>query len=706
MNAANQSEILQPAGDAGGAQPDAGAPEHFVNRDLSLLEFNRRVLEHALDPDTPLLERVLFLCICCSNLDEYFEVRVSGVKKRAEFGSARPDPDGLSATQILAHISEAAHELVARQYLLLNEELLPSLESAGVRFLRREQWSAAQAEWIKRYFDEEVLALLTPMGLDPAHPFPMVLNKNLNFIVTLSGKDAFGRAIDRAIVQVPRSLPRLMMLPDEDPRQSRKDLVFLSSVIHAHVSDLFPGMEITGCYQFRVTRDADLLLDDEEVEDLMRALEGELPERRFGEEVRLEVDEKMPAELREFLRQQFSLSDDEVYQVNGPVNLGRLQAIYRMLNRPDLKHPPFTPGMPGRLGRSSNIFETIRAGDLLLHHPYESFSPVVELLRQAAADDNVLAIKQTLYRTGPNSVIVDALVDAARGGKEVTVIIELRARFDEEANIDLANRLHAAGAHVAYGVVGYKTHAKMLLVIRREAGELRRYAHLGTGNYHASTARLYTDFGLLTCDVEITQDVHKLFQQLTGLGKMSKLKKLLQSPFTLHKAMLQHIAREADHARAGKPARIIAKMNALTEREVIEALYRASQAGVQIDLIIRGACCLRPGIPGVSETIRVRSIVGRFLEHTRIFYFENNKDPQVFCASADWMDRNLHLRVETCFPIPEKRLRKRVIEHGLMAYLRDNTEAWEMRADGSYVRLSPDADEPFSAQQTLVTELS
>jgi polyphosphate kinase len=686
-------------------RPDLGAPENYINRDLSLLEFNRRVLEQARDASNPLLERVLFLCICSGNLDEYFEVRVSGIKKRAQYSSSRPDADGQTPSELLVRISSAAHQLVQEQYQLLNDELLPALQAQGIRFPKRDAWSAARARWVKKYFDEEVLALLTPMGLDPAHPFPRVLNKNLNFIVTLSGKDAFGRSSNLAIVQVPRSLPRLIPMPHDNRKTEREgaDIVFLSSVIHAHVSDLFPGMEVTGCHQFRVTRDADLLVDNEEVEDLLRALEGELPDRRFGDEARLEVDETMPEDLRELLREQFELSPDDVYRVDGPVNLGRLQAIYQQVLRPDLKFPPFTPGLPQVLQRKADIFEQIRAGDLLLHHPFETFSPVVELLRQAATDENVLAIKQTLYRTGPNSSIVDALVDAARGGKEVTVIIELRARFDEEANIELANRLHAAGAHVAYGVVGYKTHAKMLLVVRREGHALRRYAHLGTGNYHAATARLYTDYGLLTADTETTQDVHKLFHQLTGLGKAIRLKKLLQSPFTLHRSMLDYIAQEATNAKAGKPAHIIAKMNALTEKDVIRALYEASCDGVEIDLIVRGACCLRPGVPGVSDNIRVRSIVGRFLEHTRIFYFENAGAPLVFGASADWMDRNLHLRVETCFPIENKRLRKRVVTQGLELYLADNTQAWEMRANGTYTRRQP-GDEPAVCAQSILID--
>lgn len=687
------------------AEPNLGAPEHYINRDLSLLEFNRRVLEHASDTTNPLLERLRFLCICSLNLDEYFEVRVSGVKKRAQYGSSRPDADGQSAVELLSHITTGARALVDRQYEVLNNELLPELAEHGIRFLKRDEWSTAQAKWIKDYFDSEAVALMTPMGLDPVHPFPRVLNKNLNFIVTLSGKDAFGRLGKLAIVQVPRSMPRVISLSVGRASETQ-DFVFLSSVIHAHVSELFPGMEVTGCHQFRVTRDADLLLDNEDVDDLLHALEGELPDRRFGDEVRLEVDDTCPEDLRAFLRGQFDLTEDDVFQCNGPVNLARMQAIYSLVDQPDLKFKPFTPGMPSRFRRIGSIFETLDAGDVLLHHPFESFTPVVDMMRQAATDPKVLAIKQTLYRTGPDSALVDALVDAARVGKEVTVIIELRARFDEEANIDLANRLHDAGAHVAYGVVGYKTHAKMLLIVRREGRKLRRYVHLGTGNYHQSTARLYTDYGLMTADPAIAEDVHKLFQQLTGLGKVEKLKKLLQSPFTLHKTLLERIANEAKNAQAGKAARIMAKVNGLTEPVIIKALYQASRDGVQIDLIVRGACCLRPGVPGVSENIRVRSIVGRFLEHTRVFYFENGGNAQVYGASADWMDRNLLQRVETCFPIENKALAKRVVQQGLLAYLADNTQSWNMQSNGTYIRATPGRSKRRSAQAELLESLT
>ncbi|MEE8321590.1 MAG: polyphosphate kinase 1, partial [Gammaproteobacteria bacterium] len=465
------------------------------------------------------------------------------------------------------------------------------------------------------------------------------------------------------------------------------------------VGYLFPGMKATGCYQFRVTRDSDLFVDDEEVDDLLRALEGELPSRRFSDAVRLEVAGNCPADVSNFLLQQFNLNDDALYQVNGPVNPNRLLAIPDLVDRPDLTYPGFTPDLPPRLIKHTCIFDMLRNGDILLHHPFQSFVPVIDFLKQAAADPNVLSIKQTLYRTGDDSAVVEALKDAARSGKEVTVVIELRARFDEEANIELASDLQEAGAHVVYGVVGYKTHSKMILVIRREGRQLRRYVHLGTGNYHARTARLYTDYGLMSCDKAVGEDVNRLFLQLTGLGRASKLKKLLQSPFTLHKSMMSFIQYEANTAREGKEARIIAKMNALVDPETIRTLYEASQAGVKIDLIIRGVCCLRPGVPGVSENIQVRSIVGRFLEHTRVFYFYHGGDELLFCSSADWMQRNFFHRVETCFPIEEKRPRDQIIKYGLLNYLSDNTQAWILQNDCSYKKAKPSNQKPRSAQQ-------
>ena len=683
---------------------DLTAPALYVNRELSLLEFNRRVLEQAKDETLPLLERLFFLCIFGRNLDEFFEIRVSGLKKRLAHGLLQPGSDGLAPAAVLTAVSETAHRLVDDQYEILNRDLLPGLEREGIRFLARESWSEELSRWVASYFNSQVLPVMSPMGLDPAHPFPRILTKSLNFIVQLSGKDAFGRNIDMAIVQASRSLPRLIPIP-QTVSKGRHNFVFLSSIIHAHVGDLFPGMEVSGCYQFRLTRNGDLSVENEEVEDLLRAVQGELPERPFGSSVRLEVAENCPRKLCAFLLRTFSLTEEDLYTVNGPVNLGRIQQVRELLERPELEYPPFTPRTTVRVG--DDVFDVIRRGDILLHHPFDPFSPVVEFIRQSANDPDVLAIKQTLYRTSSESAIVDALVDAARGGKEVTVIIELRARFDEEANIQHAHRLQDAGAHVAYGVVGHKTHAKLSLVVRREGrrGKLRCYVHLGTGNYHEKTVRSYTDFGLITCDEAIGGDVLKLFQQLTGLGKSFRLKRLLQAPFTLHKSLLNLIERETEMAAQKKPARIIAKMNGLTEPKVIRALYKASQAGVRIDLIVRGICCLRPGIEGVSDNIRVRSIVGRFLEHTRVSYFHNAGHPEVYCSSADWMERNFHMRVETWFPILDSKLAEQVVTEGLMHYLDDNVQAWSMASDGTYQRSRPGSAKARCAQQILLDRL-
>jgi polyphosphate kinase len=615
-------------------------PELYINRELSLLEFNRRVLEQAKDKSVPLLERLRFLCISSTNLDEFFEIRVAGLKEQVKYGSVQTGADNMTPVEALKHISEVCRDLVSEQYRLLNEVLIPDLAKEKIRIIRRANWKPKHTRWIKRYFNRELLPVLSPIGLDPAHPFPKVLNKNLYFIISLEGKDAFGRESGLAIVQAPRSLPRIIHLP-KDQTSGPHDFVLLSSIIHAHVGDLFPGMKATGCYQFRVTRNSELFVDDEEVDNLLRALEGELPSRRFNDAVRLEVADNCTEEVSNFLLQQFNLGSQDLYQVNGPVNLNRLLEIHELVDRPDLVYPGFVPDMPPRLIKQTNIFESLHNGDILLHHPFQSFVPVIDFLRQAAADPSVLSIKQTLYRTGVDSVIVEALKDAARSGKEVTVVIELMARFDEQANIELASDLQEAGAHVVYGVVGYKTHAKMIMVVRREGRHLRRYVHLGTGNYHARTARLYTDYGLLTSDQAVGEDVNKIFHQLTGLGRATKMKKLLQSPFTLHKALLEYIRTEIKNAKDGKQARIIAKMNALVEPEIIRTLYEASQAGVKVDLIVRGVCCLRPGIKGVSENIHVRSIIGRFLEHTRVFYFYHGGEELLFCSSADWMPRNL-----------------------------------------------------------------
>ncbi len=673
-------------------------PELYINRELSLLEFNRRVIAQASDESVPLLERLRFLCIASTNLDEFFEIRVSGIKQQVKYGSVQTGPDNQTPAEILSRISQIAHELVQEQYRVLNEVITPALTKEKILVLRRKAWVPNVARWVKRYFNNNVLPVLSPIGLDPSHPFPRVLNKNLYFIISLEGKDAFGRETDLAIVQAPRSLPRVVPVTSKHT-SGPHDFILLSSIIHAHVNDLFPGMKVTGCYQFKVTRDGDLFVDSEEVDDLLLALEGELPSRRFSDAVRLEVVDNCPEELCSFLLQKFGLDETDLYKVHGPVNLHRLSAILDLANRPDLVYPGFTPDIPPRLQKSNNIFDTLRNGDILLYHPFQSFAPVVDFLRQAAHDPNVLSIKQTLYRTGVDSAIVEALKDAARIGKEVTVVIELLARFDEEANIEMANDLQEVGAHVVYGIVGYKTHAKMCMVVRREGRVLRRYVHLGTGNYHSRTARIYTDYGLFTCDKDIGLDVNRLFLQMTGLGRAGKLKKLLQSPFTLLKRLLELIDAEAKNAMRKKEARIIVKMNALVDPDLIRALYRASQAGVKIDLIIRGVCCLRPGVKGVSENIHVRSIVGRFLEHSRVFYFYHGGKELLFCSSADWMPRNMHNRVETCFPIDEKRPRDQVLTYGLNNYLIDNCQSWIMQTDGSYKRQKPGSNKLRSAQQ-------
>ena len=681
------------------------SPDLFINRELSLLEFNRRVLEQAKSTDVPLLERLRFLCISGSNLDEFFEIRVSGLKQQEALGATQRGPDNLSPTEQLQRIATLAHELVDEQYRVLNDVLFPLLDAEGIRFLRRSQWNAAQEEWLADFFHRELAPILTPIGLDPAHPFPRIINKNLTFIVTLEGKDAFGRNSGMAVVQAPRALPRVVRLA-QDLAEHPYDFVFLSSIIHAHVDELFPGMRAVGCYQFRATRNSDLFVDEEAVEDLKIALEGELPSRRFGDAVRLELADDCPREVGQFLTDEFELLPEDVYYCNGPVNLMRLNAIPDLVDRPDLKYPGFSPGVPRRIQAAPDIFAAIRARDILLHHPFHSFAPVLDFLRSAARDPDVLSIRQTLYRTGADSSVVEALIEAAANGKEVLVVIELRARFDEAANIELANDLQEAGAQVVYGIVGYKTHAKMLMAIRRENGELRRYVHLGTGNYHASTARLYTDYGLLTCDPELTADVASMFQQLTAMGRAGQLNKMLQSPFTLHETMLAQIEAEIAHAKAGRPSGVVAKMNQLIEEDVIQALYRASQAGVRVRLVVRGICSLRPGIKGVSDNIDVRSIVGRFLEHARIFVFENGGQTKVYLSSADWMGRNFFSRVEACFPIEDKRIKKAVLQEGIAPYLDDNTQAWVLKSDGSYERAESGADDRRCAQEELLVKLT
>src|SRR6266478_9168431 len=661
-------------------------PQLYFNRELSFLEFNQRVLEQAKDPSIPILERVRFLCISCAILDEFFEIRVASLKELLEAGAVHGGPDGLSVPEQLKAIRLNAVRLVDEQYQVLNDVLMPEVAEKGVVFVSPDMWTEAQAAWLADYFVREVEPVLSPLALDPARPFPKILNKSLNFAVVVEGEDGFGRNSGLAVVQAPRSLPRLIRLPDE---LGSRNFVFLGTIVEAFVSKLFAGMHMRGCYQFRVTRNSDLFVEQEEVDDLLRAVEGELASRRYGDAVRLETAHDCPEEILTYLRGQFALNADDLYKVSGPVNLNRLMALYDLVDRTELKYAAFTPSIPERLRTGNDIFATLRAGDVLLHQPFQSFGPVMDFIRQSAEDPQVLAIKQTLYRAGSDSAIVGALAGAAQAGKDVTVIIELRARFDEEANIELANKLQEAGAHVMYGVFGYKTHAKLLMVVRREEKGLRRYCHLGTGNYHPKTARLYTDYGLMTADESIGEDIHEIFLQLTGLTRIPRLRKLLHAPFSLHQALLDKIEREAEHARAGKPARIMAKLNALTEPTVIQALYRASRVGVDIELIIRGVCCLRPGVHGVSERIRVRSIVGRFLEHSRIFYFENAGEPEIYLGSADWMQRNLYERVEVLFPLKDAGLRRRIKEEILPAYLADTRAARLLGADGKFSRTRP-----------------
>jgi len=679
--------------------PNFRAPENFINRELSFLEFNQRVLDLAQDPAVPLLERLRFLTISSANLDEFFEIRVATLYERREGGSTSVGLDGRSVGEQIDAIHARTRRLVDEQYRTLNDVLTPELLAAGIDLTYHPDLTAAEERALEQHFQLNVEPVLSPLALDPARPFPRIQNKSLNFIVRLEGTDAFGRDTNLAIVQVPRSLPRVIPMPGRQTAGLMR-LAYLSAVIQRFAGHLFEGMAVKGCWQFRVTRNSDLFVDEEEVDDLRRAIEGELADRRYGDAVRLETAHDCPPELTAFLLEQFGLSSADHYRLPGPVNLNRLASVYDLADRPDLKFPNYTPDSPARFA-DGDVFAAIRENDVMVHHPFQSFAPVMDFLRRAAKDPAVLAIKQTLYRSGSDSAVVDALVEAARNGKDVTVIVELMARFDEAANLELASRLQEAGAHVVYGVVGYKTHAKMILVVRREEGVLRRYCHIGTGNYHAKTARAYTDYGLFTANASIGQDMHELFLQLTSLTRTPKLRKLLQSPFTLHDTLMDSIAAETAEARAGRPARIIAKMNSLIEPRIIAALYEASSAGVEIDLIIRGICALRPSVPGVSENIRVRSIVGRFLEHSRVYYFLNKGKHKVWCSSADWMERNFFRRVEVAVPIERAKLRDRIIGD-LESWLSDNTNAWILQSDGTYRRVTTNDEKPYSAQQALL----
>ncbi|VWB93069.1 polyphosphate kinase [Burkholderia aenigmatica] len=661
----------------------------LLNRELGILGFNERVLAQAADPQVPLLERLRFICITSSNLDEFFEVRMAGLQEQIRDNPGALTPDGMSLQHAYDLVVERAQRLVHRQYTMLHETVLPALEQEGIYFHASDTWNDEQLEWARRYFLDELLPVLTPIGLDPAHPFPRVLNKSLNFVVELEGRDAFGRQAVMGIVQAPRALPRVVRMPHA-LSGFEHGFVLLSSFMQRFVGELFPQLVVKSCNQFRITRNSELFVDEDEITNLRVALQGELPARHLGNAVRLEVSADTPPHIVRRLLVESELGEKDCYRVAGSVNLVRLMQIPDLVDRPDLKFTPFTASTPSAITNAPTMFDAIDNGDILLHHPYESFQPVLELLQQAAKDPSVVAIKQTIYRTGTDSPLMDALMEAARNGKEVTVVVELLARFDEETNINWASQLEAVGAHVVYGVVGHKCHAKMMLIVRRvvQAGKasLRRYVHLGTGNYHPRTARLYTDFGLMTADQKICEDVHHVFQQLTGIGGELTLHELWQSPFTLHPRIIDAIRAEIDNARAGKRARVVAKMNALLEPTVIAALYEASQAGVKVDLIVRGVCALKPGVPGLSENITVRSIVGRFLEHHRIYYFHANGAEDVYLSSADWMDRNLFRRVEVAFPIRDRKLKRRVIAEGLSVCLGDNQSAWLMHSDGHYRR--------------------
>jgi polyphosphate kinase len=673
------------------------APENFINRELSWLEFNRRVLEEAQDPTQPLLERVKFLTIFSSNLDEFFEIRVAGIKQQIESETSDVGPDGLSPTEIFNSIQRVVRELVAAQYVLWNNELLPELAKNGIRVRDVAQLSAKRAAWARRYFQEEVFPMLTPLAVDASHPFPQLLNKSHNLLVR--AKAERGGEPLHAIVQVPRVIPRLIALPRGKGEDEPWDYIYLASLIKHHIGELFPGLILDGVHAFRVTRNSDLYIDDEEAENLLRTIEQELRRTSRGDAVRLEVEADCPRDFRELLLEFFDLTDADVYKLDGPLSMTHLAPLLANDAFAKLKDRPFQPARDPALPPHANIFEVLRRQDVLLHHPYDSFDPIVEMIEEAARDPQVLAIKITLYRTSGDSPIVEALIEAANAGKQVTAIVELRARFDEAVNIQWARRLEEAGAHVIYGVVGLKTHCKALLIVRRDADRLRHYVHLGTGNYHPRTARTYTDFSFFTSEPQLTDEVASVFNTLTGLAGYPGLKKLMVAPFDLKTRLIGLIERERDLARAGKPGRIIAKLNSLVDQEVIEKLYEASCAEVTIDLIVRGICCLRPKIPNLSENIRVFSIVGRFLEHSRIYYFANNGQPDLYLSSADWMPRNFLRRVEVAFPIENPALRDEIVNGVLPKFLHDRVKARELQPDGSYRRLKPEGTEPREPAQ-------
>jgi polyphosphate kinase len=679
-------------------------PKNFINRELSWLEFNRRVLEEAQDPTQPLIERVKFLTIFSSNLDEFFEIRVAGIKQQIESETSDVGPDGLSPTETFNSIRRVVSELVATQYALWNNELLPQLAENGIRVREVSQLSAKRAAWAHRYFQQEVFPMLTPLAVDASHPFPQLLNKSHNLFVR--AKAQRGGEPLHAIVQVPRVVPRLIAMPRGKEADEPWDYIYLASLITQHISELFPGLILEGVHPFRVTRNSDLYIDEEEAENLLRTIEQELRRSSRGDAVRLEVEADCPRDFRDLLLEFFDLSEADVYKADGPLSMTHLMPLITNDAFANLKDRPFQPGRDPALPPHADIFEVLRRQDVLLHHPYDSFDPIVDLIEEAAQDPQVLALKITLYRTSGDSPIVEALIEAANAGKQVTAIVELRARFDEAVNIQWARRLEEAGAHVIYGVVGLKTHCKALLIVRRDADRLRHYVHLGTGNYHPRTARIYTDFSFLTTEPELTDEVAIVFNTLTGLSGYPGLKKLMVAPFDLKQRLIGLIQRERDHALAGKPARIIAKLNSLVDHEIIEKLYEASCADVTIDLIVRGICCLRPKLPDLSENIRVISIVGRFLEHSRIYYFSNDGQPDLFLSSADWMPRNFLRRVELAFPIENPALRDNLINEVLPRFLNDRVKSRELQPDGSYRRLKPEGTEARAQAQWHFRERS
>ncbi len=673
-------------------------PKLFINRGLSWLEFNQRVLDQALDRENPLLERLKFLCIVSSNLDEFFEVRVAGLKQQVQTQHVALAPDGLSPKTELAAISKRARKQVEDQYRCWRDEVQPGLDANNIRFHDYPNIPETEREHFERFFHERIFPVLTPLAIDPSHPFPQLLNKSLNVIVHLEGE---GINTDLAVVQVPRILPRVVPFANQTDEQGH-DFVFLGSIIKHYVGSLFHGVKVLGAHLFRVTRNSNLYVDEEESENLLHAIEEELRHVNRGAAVRLEVQEDCPDAVADRLLEIFNLGQGDLYRHDGPINLTRLMPLALSIDRPDLRDKRFTPANVVSLNEEADIFWHIRKGDILLHHPYDSFQTVQDFLGQAAEDPHTLAIKQTLYRTSSDSPLVASLIHAAQNGKQVTVIIELKARFDEAANIKWARLMREAGVNVIYGIAGLKTHAKAMLVVRQEGDVIRRYAHLGTGNYHPSTARLYTDLGFLTAREELTSDVASMFNILTGVSKFPGMRELLMAPYDLREGMVSLIDREIDHARAGRPAGIFVKMNALVEEGMIEALYSASQAGINIRLLIRGVCCLRPGVPGVSENIEVRSLVGRFLEHSRIIRFENGGSPEIYLGSADWMPRNLFRRVETGFPIRNPRVQEHIQEI-IDWFWRDNVKARIMDENGLY-HLRTVEGEPFDAQAEFLAE--